>query len=71
MRPVLPALPQLISAPGSESETSTPVTATAPAFDTLIVPVTANVCACEWVTVTFQVTEPFPPSGRLSTVLSP
>ena len=41
VRPVLPPPPQLIVAPGIESLTSTPVTATAPAFDTVIVPVTA------------------------------
>ena len=37
----------------------------------MIFPVTAYVCVCECVTVTFQVNEPFPPSGRFSTALSP
>ena len=69
--PVLPLPPQSITAPGIESETLTPVTATSPALETLIVPSTVNVCTCECVTVTFHVTEPFPPSGRLSTALSP
>ena len=37
----------------------------------MIVPFTVKVCTCECVTVTFHVTEPLPPSGRFSTVLSP
>src|SRR6188472_2009776 len=69
--PVLCPLPQSIDAPGSESETSTPVTATLPLLTSLIVPVTAYVCTCECVTVTFHVNEPFPPSDRLSEALSP
>ena len=69
--PVLPLPSQSITAPGIESETSTPVTSTSPSFETVIVPFTVNVCTCECVTVTFQVTEPFPPSGRFRTALSP
>ena len=64
-------LPQSIAAPGSESETLTPVTATDPLLTSLIVPVTAYVCTCECVTVTFQVNEPAPPSARASEALSP
>jgi len=33
-------------------------------------PVTAYVCCCVCVTVTFQVNEPFPPSGRFRLALS-
>jgi hypothetical protein len=68
---VLPWPPQSITAPGIESETSTPVTAMSLSFEIVIVPFTVNVCTCECVTVTFHVTEPFPPSGRFRTVLSP
>ena len=63
--PVLPLPPQSITAPGIESETLTPVTATSPSFETLIVPFTVNVCTCECVTVTFHVTDPLPAVGQV------